>query len=406
MVELPFNIHCQFSDVVQISELKPHPKNRNIHPPDQIERLAKILRYQGFRYPIKVSTTTGFVTSGHGRIEAAKANGWDSVPVSFQPYDDEAQEIADLTSDNAIASWAELDLKAIGEDILPLGPDFDIELLGIQNFVLDPSELNGQDPDAAPEPPAEAKTKPGDLYELGNHRLLCGDATNEFHYQRLMDGKKADIVWTDPPYNVAYEGKTKDALTIENDSMGDADFYKFLYDTYVNLLLHTKAGGAIYVAHADSEGANFRKAMKDAGWYLKQCLIWVKNSLVMGRQDYHWKHEPILYGWAPGSAHNWYSDRTQTTVLEFDRPSRSTDHPTMKPVELVQYMLGNSSQRGETVLDCFGGSGTTLIACEQSGKHARLLELDPRYCDVIVQRWETFTGRKAELRSSEALCPS
>jgi DNA modification methylase len=338
------------------------------------------------------------VTSGHGRIEAARLNGWNDVPVNFQDYESEEQEYADVQADNAIASWAELDLAGINSDLGELGPDFDLDLLGIRNFVLEPVEkLDPQcDEDEVPEivPP---RTKAGDLYILGRHKLLCGDSTMLSDVEKLMDGEKADIIWTDPPYNVSYTGKTKDALKIENDSMDDEQFYKFLYDVYSNMIMHTKPGCAIYVAHADSEGVNFRKAMKDAGWLLKQCLIWVKQTFVMGRQDYHWKHEPILYGWAPGAAHNWFSDRKQCTVVNFDKPNRNAEHPTMKPVELIEYFLGNSCPEAGLVLDLFGGSGSTLIAAEKTQRRANLMELDPRYCDVIVARWEKYTGQKAEL---------
>ena len=253
------------------------------------------------------------------------------------------------------------------------------------------------DEDEAPEPPAEPVTRRGDIYQLGKHKLICGDSTIVDDVQKLMGEDRADMVWTDPPYNVAYEGKTKDALKIQNDEMSTENFYQFLYDAYSNMLMFTKPGGAIYVAHADSEGMNFRKAMVDSGWMIKQCLIWVKQSLVMGRQDYHWKHEPILYGWAPGASHSWYADRKQTTVLEFNRPSRNAEHPTMKPIELIEYCLTNSCAPRGLVLDLFGGSGSTLIACEKSGRRAALVELDPRYCDVIVARWEKYTGKKAQL---------
>jgi len=224
---------------------------------------------------------------------------------------------------------------------------------------------------------------------------VCGDATVLETYNKLMDGKKADMVFTDPPYNVAYEGKTKEGLTIKNDDMSDDQFYKFLYDFYSNVLMNMEPGAAIYVAHADSEGANFRKALKDSGLLLKQCIIWLKNTIVMGRQDYHWKHEPILYGWSPGGSHKWYSDRKQSTVFECKKPARNGEHPTMKPVELVEYFIGNSSKEGDRILDPFGGSGTTLIAAEKTGRIAYLCELDPKYCDVIVSRWEKYTGKSA-----------
>jgi len=226
----------------------------------------------------------------------------------------------------------------------------------------------------------------GDLFEIGEHRLLCGDSTQTDTFKILFGEQLADLVITDPPYNVAYEGKTKKKLTIENDSMGDADFYQFLYDFYTALGSFTKAGGSWYVWHADSEGANFRKAMADAGIMVKQCLIWVKQTMVMGRQDYQWKHEPCLYGWKEGAAHGWYSDRKQTTVLEFDRPSRNAEHPTMKPIPLFAYQIGNSSKQGDIVADGFGGSGTTMVACHQMNRKAYLVEFDPKYCQVIVDR--------------------
>jgi site-specific DNA-methyltransferase (adenine-specific) len=226
----------------------------------------------------------------------------------------------------------------------------------------------------------------GDLFEIGPHRLLCGDSTQTDTFAKLFENQLADLVVTDPPYNVAYEGKTKDALTIQNDSMSDDSFYQFLYDFYTALGSYTKAGGAWYVWHADSEGANFRSAMKNSGIMVKQCLIWVKNSMVMGRQDYQWRHEPCLYGWKEGAAHGWYSDRKQTTILEFDRPSRNTEHPTMKPIPLIAYQIGNSSKQGDIVADGFGGSGTTMVAAHQLNRKGYLVEFDPKYCQVIVDR--------------------
>jgi site-specific DNA-methyltransferase (adenine-specific) len=226
----------------------------------------------------------------------------------------------------------------------------------------------------------------GDLFEIGEHRLLCGDSTQTDTFAKLFGEQLADLVVTDPPYNVAYEGKTKNKLTIDNDNMSNNDFYQFLYDFYTALGSYTKPGGAWYVWHADSEGANFRQAMKDAGIMVKQCLIWLKNSMVMGRQDYQWKHEPCLYGWKEGAAHGWYSDRKQTTILNFDRPSRNAEHPTMKPIPLFAYQIGNSSKQGDIVADGFGGSGTTMVACHQMNRKGYLVEFDPKYCQVIVER--------------------
>ena len=226
----------------------------------------------------------------------------------------------------------------------------------------------------------------GDLFEIGHHRLLCGDSTQTDTFSKLFGEQLADLVVTDPPYNVAYEGKTKDKLKIDNDNMGDNDFYQFLYDFYTALGSYTKKGGAWYVWHADSEGANFRKAMSDAGIMVKQCLIWVKNSMVMGRQDYQWKHEPCLYGWKEGASHGWYSDRKQTTILNFDRPQRNAEHPTMKPIPLFSYQISNSIKQGDIVADGFGGSGTTMVACHQMNRKGYLVEFDPKYCQVIIDR--------------------
>jgi site-specific DNA-methyltransferase (adenine-specific) len=226
----------------------------------------------------------------------------------------------------------------------------------------------------------------GDIFDIGQHRLLCGSSTQTDTWKRLMGDELADLVITDPPYNVNYTGGTKDALTILNDSMSDGDFYQFLYDFYTALGSYTKAGGVWYVWHDDSKGADFRKAMAASGIMVKQCLIWVKNSMVMGRQDYQWKHEACLYGWKEGAAHRWYSDRKQTTVLNFERPQRNVEHPTMKPVPLIAYQIGNSSKAGDIVCDGFGGSGTTMVASEQMNRRCRMMELDPKYCQVIIDR--------------------
>ncbi len=262
----------------------------------------------------------------------------------------------------------------------------------------------GVDEDEVPEKPP-ARTRPGAIYQLGEHRLVCGDSTEPTSARAALEGLQASMVWTDPPYNVDYVGKTKNALKIQNDKMEDSVFRNFLAKAFTVMAEVTRPGGAIYVAHADSEGYNFRGAMRDAGWLVKQCLIWKKSSLVMGRQDFHWIHEPILYGWKPGNSHYWYNDRKQTTVLEFARPSKSPDHPTTKPVDLIEYCIGNNTKPGEIVFDAFGGSGSTLIACEKLGRKARLVELDPAYCDVIVERWEKYTGQKAKLLNPPKLAP-
>lgn len=261
-------------------------------------------------------------------------------------------------------------------------PDMDFDLM---QDLFNPVTVEEDDFDV-PEGGLDTDIVEGDLFEIGDHRLLCGDSTQTDAYKKLMQGELADMVVTDPPYNVAYEGGTEEKLTIENDSMSNDDFYKFLYDFYTALTTAVKKGGAIYVWHASSEIINFGKALVDAGWLLKQQLIWVKNSMVMGRQDYQWKHEPCLYGWLAGDSHKWYSDRKQTTIIEWDKPTRNGEHPTMKPVGLFGYQISNSSKQGDIVLDGFGGSGTTMVACEQSNRKARVIELDPRYCQVIVDR--------------------
>jgi site-specific DNA-methyltransferase (adenine-specific) len=251
--------------------------------------------------------------------------------------------------------------------------------------------------DEVPEPPVEPITKAGDLWLLGDHRVLCGDSTKAEDVAWLMAGAKADLWLTDPPYNVDYTGKTKDALKVENDSMNDKNFRKFLVDCFSQAFETMKPGASYYIWHADSEGYNFRGAVHDCKQKVRQCLIWKKNTLVMGRQDYQWKHEPCLYGWKDGASHGWYADRKQTTILEFDRPSRSLEHPTMKPVALISYQIGNSTAPQGLVYDPFLGSGTTLIAAEQLGRKCYGIELSPQYCDVIVQRWEKLTGNKATL---------
>lgn len=387
--------------LVPLKDIKLNPKNRNKHPADQIDRLVKIIQETGFRRPGTISNRTGFLVCGEGRYLAAKKIGLKEMPIMYQDYKDAAQELADAVADNAIDKWANLDTSGIMQDVKEFD-EFDLDLLGIKDFrIVEPTIEPQCDEDDAPSVRTETISKLGDIWILGRHKLLCGDATIADDVAKMMGEDRADLVWTDPPYNVAYEGKTKEALTIQNDEMGKEDFYQFLYDAYLTMLMFTKPGGGIYVAHADTEGANFRKAMTDAGWLLKQTLVWVKQTLVMGRQDYHWKHEPILYGWAPGASHTWLADRKQTTVLEFNKPQRNGEHPTMKPVELIEYCLKNSVVEGGLVLDLFGGSGSTLIACEKSSRNARLVELDPKYCDVIVARWEKYTGQKASRLNAE-----
>ncbi|MBU6428996.1 MAG: DNA modification methylase [Cyanobacteria bacterium REEB65] len=364
-----------------------------------VEKVADSIRRFGFGSPI-LARRNGEVIAGHTRLKAALKLGIDRVPVRYLDLDPADARLLAL-ADNKLGEIAEWDEALLAEILKEFDPaDAAIAGFGAKEVadllaeIAQPEAFNG-DPDDAPELPAEPTAKPGDLWILGRHRLLCGDSTDAAVVARLMGGQQADMVFTDPPYNVDYVGKTKDALRIQNDAMSDAEFYQFLLAVHQNMLAHTRPGCAIYVCHSDSAGMIFRRALVDAGWLHKQCVIWVKQSIVMGRQDYHWQHEPILYGWAPGAAHEWHGDRKQSTVWNIDRPSRSEEHPTMKPVELVERALANSAPRAGRVLDTFGGSGTTLIACEKTGRSAFLSEIDPRYCQVIIDRWEKFTGKKA-----------
>ena len=280
------------------------------------------------------------------------------------------------------------------------GLGFDVELTGFSDEeikALMPVEVTEglTDPDDAPAVQENPVTVPGDVWVMGKHRLLCGDSTSVDDLAKLTQGTLVDMWLTDPPYNVAYEGGTKEKLTIKNDSMGDDQFRQFLRDAYTAADTVMKPGAVFYIWHADIEGYNFRGAAKDAGWTVRQCLIWKKSSMVLGRQDYQWKHEPCLYGWKDGAGHLWAADRKQTTILEFDKPARNGEHPTMKPVALFEYQLLNNTKGGDIVLDSFGGSDTTLIAAEKNGRTAMIMELDPRYCDVIVKRWQEFTGKQA-----------
>lgn len=277
---------------------------------------------------------------------------------------------------------------------------FDIDMSGF-GFDLTEEEEAEIIEDEVPEPPAEPKAKLGNIYQLGRHRLMCGDSTSKADAEKLMNGIKADMLLTDPPYNVDYEGKTKDKLKIENDKMENSNFRQFLIDAFTTADLSMKEGAVFYIWHADSEGYNFRGACFDVGWKVRQCLIWNKNSMVMGRQDYHWKHEPCLYGWKDGASHLWASDRKQTTILEFNRPSKNDLHPTMKPVTLFDYQIKNNTKGGDIVVDLFGGSGTAMMACEQNGRVCYTMELDPKYVDVIIERWENFTGEKAVLLNGD-----
>ena len=390
---------------IGIATLIPFAKNSRTHSDAQVAQIAASIREFGFTNPVLIDEANGII-AGHGRVMAARKLKLTEVPCIRLAHLTDAQKRAYVIADNKLAlnaGWDEAMLKLELADLKAL--NFDLDLTGFNTDEIDAllAEKGTEgltDPDDTPEPPVEPVTRLGDVWVCGQHRVMCGSSLEMTAMERLCGEQRVDMLLTDPPYNVAYTGKTKDALTIQNDSMGDEAFRTFLRDAFVTADAVLKPGAVFYVWHADSEGYNFRGACKDAGWQVRQCLIWQKNSMVMGRQDYHWQHEPCLYGWKDGAGHLWASDRKQTTLLKFDRPSRSEDHPTMKPVALFEYQLLNNTKGGDIVLDSFGGSGTTLIAAEKNGRIARIMELDPKYVDVIVKRWEDFTGQKAVLEST------
>jgi DNA modification methylase len=390
---------------IETEKLIPYARNSRTHSDEQISQIMASIKEFGFTNPVLIDEE-GLIIAGHGRTVAAQRLGMKTVPIVRLTHLTPAQKKAYVIADNKLALNAGWDLEFLKIELLDLqSEDFDLSLTGFDddelNDLLAQAVTEGlTDEDAVPEAPEEPKTKPGDIYQLGRHRLMCGDSTSIDVLEKLCDGQLVDMWLTDPPYNVAYQGGT--GLTIKNDDMGDEQFRQFLRDAYTAADAVMKPGAVFYIWHADTEGYNFRGAAKDAGWTVRQCLIWKKSSLVMGRQDYHWKHEPCLYGWKDGAGHLWAADRKQTTILEFDKPSRNGEHPTMKPVGLFEYQMLNNTKGGDIILDSFGGSGTTLIAAEKNGRIARLMELDPKYCDVIVKRWEDFTGKKAELINGSA----
>jgi len=388
---------------VEVTALIPYAKNSRTHDDAQVAQIAASIKEFGWTNPILIDGDKGII-AGHGRLMAARKLKMDKVPVIELSGMTEAQKKAYVIADNRLALNAGWDNAMLTIELQDLEDEgFDLSLTGFDQNELD-ALLNPIEPttgltdeDAVPDVPEEPKTKLGDIYILGNHRLMCGDSCSVTDMDKLVNDRQVDMWLTDPPYNVAYEGKTKDALTIQNDSMSNDGFRQFLRDAYVTANTVMKAGAVFYIWHADSEGYNFRGAAHDAGWKVRQCLIWKKSTMVMGRQDYHWKHEPCLYGWKEGAGHLWATDRKQTTILEFDKPNRNKEHPTMKPVALFEYQMLNNTKGGDIILDSFGGSGTTMLAAEKNGRIAYVMELDPKYCDVIVKRWEDFTGKQAIL---------
>ena len=380
--------------LVPITKLVPYVNNARTHSPEQINKLRSSLREFGFINPVIIDRDFG-VIAGHGRILAAKEEGIAEVPCVFADHLTEAQKKAYILADNRMAMDAGWDEELLRVEIEALQAEaFDLSLTGFDEKELsDLFKRDGDvqeddfDVDAELEKPTFSKS--GDVWTLGRHRLVCGDSTKAETFAVLMNGRKANIVVTDPPYNVNYEGT---AGKIKNDNLADEKFYQFLFDAFSNIEKVMADDASIYVFHADTEGLNFRKAFADAGFYLSGCCIWKKPSLVLGRSPYQWQHEPCLYGWKKSGKHQWYADRKQTTIWEFEKTKKNTDHPTMKPIPLLAYPIQNSSMSNTLVLDPFGGSGSTLIACEQTDRDCYTIELDEKYCDVIVKRYIEQVG--------------
>nr|DAF72807.1 MAG TPA: adenine specific DNA methyltransferase [Caudoviricetes sp.] len=389
-----------------VKDLIPYAKNAKKHSRTQIANVAESIKQYGFVQPVVIDRDDVIII-GHCRTLAAKQLGMKEIPCvcveDLTPEQVKALRLVDNKSNES--GW---DMELLGKELKDLDLSaFDFEW-GLQDELSDAVVEDDYDPVI----PAEPQAKIGDVYQLGNHRLMCGDSTSLTDVQKLVGGVQMDLLLTDPPYNVDYQGT---AGKIKNDNMEDGAFRQFLTDAFSNAAMVMKPGAAFYIWHADSEGYNFRGACRDAMLRVRQCLIWVKNALVLGRQDYQWKHEPCLYGeleieedpgdetepclygWTEGKKHYFFKNRKQSTVLEFPKPKKSAEHPTMKPIKLFDYQMQCSTRPGECVLDLFAGSGTTIMACEQNGRNAYCMEFDPKFVDVIIDRWEKFTGKKAVL---------
>lgn len=411
---------------LSINKIKPYEKNPRKND-EAVKYVANSIKEFGFKVPIVIDKNY-VIVAGHTRYKASLELGLNEVPCLIADDLSDEQIKAFRLADNKVSEKAEWDFSLLDEelgDLLDL--DFKMDDFGFDITIEEPMEAEEDDFDIVV--PEEPKAKLGDVYQLGNHRLMCGDSTKIDDIEKLLNNERVDLLITDPPYNVDYTGKTKDALKIENDKMDNDNFHSFLYDVFTNAYSVLKDGASFYVWYASREVVNFQTSIEEAGLTVKQELIWNKNSMVMGRQDYQWKHEPCLYGWKDGEAHYFIDDRTQTTVIEDQekdfnkmkkielvnllesiyslklsttiidekRPSINDLHPTMKPIKLIAKLIKNSSRPGEKVLDLFGGSGSTLIACEQLNRICYMMEYDPKYADVIINRWETYTGKKAEL---------
>ena len=380
--------------LVPITKLIPYVNNARTHSPSQINKLRSSLREFGFINPVIIDRDYG-VIAGHGRILAAKEEGITEVPCVFADHLTEAQKKAYIIADNRMAMDAGWDEELLRVEIEALqAENFDPLLTGFDEKELsklfdDGLDAKEDDFDVEAELQKPTFSKSGDVWTLGRHRLVCGDSTKADTYEVLLGDTKANLIITDPPYNVNYEGS---AGKIKNDNMVSEKFYQFLLDAFSCMEKALADDGSIYVFHADTEGLNFRRAFADAGFYLSGCCIWKKQSLVLGRSPYQWQHEPVLYGWKKKGKHQWYTGRKESTIWEFDKPKKNGDHPTMKPIPLLAYPIMNSSMSNAVVLDPFGGSGSTLIACEQTDRICRTIELDEKFCDVIVRRYIEQVG--------------
>lgn len=376
---------------IEISKIKPYERNPRRND-SAVDAVCESIKQCGYVAPIIIDENNT-ILAGHTRYKALKKLGYAHCECIVKDGLTEEQKKKYRILDNKTNELAEWDYDLLAEELdgLDFG-DLDLDW-GIELEC--PKEVQEDDYDIVP--PEEPKAKMGDIYQLGRHRLMCGDSTKKEDVETLVNGTKVDMLLTDPPYGVDYTGKTKDALKIENDNRSDDEFIAFLTKAFVSADNVMKPGAVFYVWHAILKTYAFESACHTVGWEVRQVLIWVKNSMVLGRQDYQWKHEPCLYGWKDGAGHLWASDRKQTTVLEFDRPTKNTEHPTMKPVALFDYQMKNNTKGGDAVLDLFAGSGTTLMAAEQNGRIAYCMEYDPKYVDVIIDRWEKFTGEKAVL---------
>lgn len=382
--------------LISIDKLVPYVNNARTHSAEQIIKLRSSLREFGFVNPIIIDRDFN-VIAGHGRLMAAKEEGINEVPCVFVDFLTDAQKKAYILADNRMAmdaGWDEELLKIEMEELQNLG--YDLGYTGFDEkeladlFGIDDKEVKDDEFDLTAALEKASFVERGDVWFVGKHKLMCGDATSSEDVAKLMEDKKANLILTDPPYNVAF--KSSDGLTIQNDSMKNNDFYEFLFSSFKNMAEHLENGGAAYIFHADTEGLNFRKAFIDAGFHLAGCCIWVKDSLVLGRSDYQWQHEPVLYGFMQNGKHQWYSDRKQTTIRNFDKPKKNSNHPTSKPLDLLAYPINNSTQANAIVIDTFGGSGSTLMACEQMNRICYTMELDEKYASVILRRYVEDTN--------------